>query len=75
MPYLRQPDVGLALDPEWHVGPDEVPGQVIGSVEARDVEPDLRRARRPGARRYDLPEKLFVIHKFTAGDGLRARPR
>ncbi|HXV52552.1 MAG TPA: hypothetical protein VD765_04935 [Solirubrobacterales bacterium] len=66
LPYLRQPDVGLALDPEWHVGPDEVPGQVIGSVEARDVNlisaelADL-------VREYDLPEKLFVIHKFTPG--------
>src|SRR4051812_38574746 len=25
-PFLREPDVGLALDPEWHVGPGELPG-------------------------------------------------
>ena len=31
--WLREPDVGLALDPEWRVGPGEVPGQVIGSVD------------------------------------------
>ena len=33
--YLREPDVGIGLDPEWHVGPGEVPGEVIGSVDAR----------------------------------------
>ena len=26
-PFLREPDVGLALDPEWHVAPDAAPGQ------------------------------------------------
>ena len=25
--YLREPDVGLALDPEWHVGPEESPAR------------------------------------------------
>ena len=30
--YLAEPDVGLALDPEWHLGPGELPGQVIGAV-------------------------------------------
>lgn len=29
--FLLDPSVGVALDPEWNVGPDEVPGQVIGS--------------------------------------------
>ena len=29
-PFLREPDVGLALDPEWHVAPDALPGKVIG---------------------------------------------
>jgi hypothetical protein len=35
--WLEQPDVGLALDPEWRIGPDEIPGKVIGSVGAREV--------------------------------------
>jgi glutathione S-transferase len=35
--WLREPDVGLALDPEWHGGPTEIPGQVIGSVDAQTV--------------------------------------
>ncbi len=60
---LRQPHVGLALDPEWRMGPGEVPGQVIGSVSAAEVNrvsawlQDL-------TLRNDLPEKLFVLHQF-----------
>ena len=77
-PFLREPDVGLALDPEWHVGPDEVPGQVIGSVETRTVN-EISAELAATVRELGLPEKLFVIHRFTAemisGPGvLRDRP-
>jgi hypothetical protein len=64
--WLLQPDVGLALDPEWHVGADEIPGKTIGSVSAEEVNAvssylsDL-------VGKHDLPEKLFVIHQFTDG--------
>lgn len=60
---LRDPRVGLALDPEWRMGPREVPGQVIGSVRAAEIDrvsawlAELQR-------RAGLPEKLFVIHQF-----------
>jgi hypothetical protein len=62
--WLREPDVGLALDPEWRVTDGQVPGQVIGQVSSREVNATSAwldqltdRAR--------LPEKLFVIHQFT----------
>src|SRR5690242_3712673 len=64
-PWLGQPDVGIALDPEWHT-PGVVPGTQIGSVTAEEVNQvsdyvaGIVRARR-------LPEKLFVIHQFTDG--------
>ena len=64
MPYLRDPDVGLALDPEWHVGPDEVPGQVIGSMEASEVNGIAARISRLVEKR-GLPEKLLIVHRFT----------
>jgi len=32
--WLREPDVSLALDPEWNMGPRGVPGTRIGSVDA-----------------------------------------
>jgi hypothetical protein len=62
--WLREPDVGLALDPEWHVGPTEIPGQVIGSVDAETVNEVAARLSRIVVR-HDLPEKLLVVHQFT----------
>ncbi len=64
--WLREPDVSLALDPEWRMAPDEVPGETIGSVDASEVNAtsqwlsDLTRRER-------LPQKLLVIHRFTDG--------
>ena len=61
--WLREPDVGLALDPEWHT-PGAQPGTVIGSVDAADVNAVSRHVARI-VRRHNLPEKLFVVHQFT----------
>ena len=61
--WLREPDVGLALDPEWHT-PGAVPGTRIGSVSADDVNAVARHVAAI-VRRYNLPEKLFVVHQFT----------
>lgn len=33
-PLLAMPSVGLALDPEWKLGPGQVPLQQIGGVDA-----------------------------------------
>jgi hypothetical protein len=76
--WLREPDVGLALDPEWHVGPAQVPGKVIGSMDARAVNAAADYLSRI-VRRHDLPEKLLLVHRFTddmlAGDAvLRSFP-
>jgi hypothetical protein len=65
-PFLLQPDVGLALDPEWHVGDGEVPGQTIGSVTAEQVN-EVAAYVAELVVKHDLPEKLFVIHQFTEG--------
>jgi hypothetical protein len=61
--WLREPDVGLALDPEWHT-PGAVPGTVIGSVQASKVNQVARHVAAI-VRKNDLPEKLFVVHQFT----------
>jgi hypothetical protein len=63
-PYLRQPDVGLALDPEWHVGPSEIPGKVIGSMQASDVNA-ISAWLATMVREDNLPQKLLVVHQFT----------
>jgi hypothetical protein len=65
-PFLLQPDVGLALDPEWHVADGEVPGQTIGSVTAEQVN-EVAAYVAELVVKHDLPQKLFVIHQFTAG--------
>ena len=60
---LLRPNVGLALDPEWRLGPDEVPLQRIGSVAASEVNAvvtwlaDLTNA-------HGLPPKMLVLHQF-----------
>jgi hypothetical protein len=62
--WLREPDVGLALDPEWRVEPPEVPGQVIGHVDAREVNATSAWLAQFVARQQ-LPQKLFIVHQFT----------
>jgi hypothetical protein len=61
--WMREPDVGLALDPEWHT-PGAQPGTVIGSVDAATVNAVSRHVAAI-VRDRKLPEKLFVVHQFT----------
>lgn len=61
---LALPNVGLALDPEWRLGPDQVHLRQIGSVsvdEVNGVEAWLADFTRERA----LPQKLFVVHAFS----------
>lgn len=63
--WLREPDVGIALDPEWHAGPTEIPGQTIGSVTAGEIN-EVSSYVSGIVRDGDLPMKLFVVHQFTS---------
>ena len=62
--WLAEPDVGLALDPEWRMDPGEIPGQTIGSVDADEVN-QVSRYLSELVRRERLPEKLMLVHRFT----------
>jgi len=62
--WLREPDVGLALDPEWSMEPPLLPAQEIGSTDAATVN-DVSRWLSGLVRRHDLPQKLLVVHRFT----------
>ena len=62
--WLREPDVGIALDPEWKMKAGEAPGSVIGSVTAEEVNAVSEYVAGIVAE-HDLPEKLFVVHQFT----------
>lgn len=63
-PFLKQPDVSLALDPEWSLTPPALPGQEIGTTDAATVN-EVSRYLSGLVRRYDLPQKLLVVHRFT----------
>jgi hypothetical protein len=62
--WLREPDVGVALDPEWAVGPGQRPGRVFGSTTGAVV--DSVAAYLDGlVRAGDLPQKVLVVHQLT----------
>ncbi|HKO38120.1 MAG TPA: hypothetical protein VJU14_07105, partial [Solirubrobacterales bacterium] len=63
-PFLRQPEVSLALDPEWSMDPPQLPGQEIGSTDAETIN-SVSRYLSDLVRRHDLPQKLLVVHRFT----------
>jgi hypothetical protein len=60
---LKDPYVGLALDPEWRMGKHGVPGTRIGSVDAREVN-RVSAWLRDLVAHHQLPQKLFMLHQF-----------
>jgi len=75
---LKLPFVGLALDPEWRLGPNEVHLRQVGSVSAAEVNEvvdwlaDL-------VREHALPQKIIIVHQFRESmienrEDLKERP-
>jgi hypothetical protein len=62
--WLERPDVHLALDPEWNMGPRALPGHRIGSMTAADVNHAIRFLA-DLVEEHDLPPKVLVVHRFT----------
>src|SRR5829696_2443730 len=60
---LREPDVDVALDPEWKVGRGGVPGRTEGSVDAATVNA-VSRHLAAIVRERRLPQKVLVVHQF-----------
>ena len=61
--FLRLPHVGLALDPEWRLGPDQVHLRQIGSVDAAEIN-RVARWLADLVRTEALPQKLLILHQF-----------
>jgi hypothetical protein len=63
LPYLEQPHVEAALDPEFAMPPGEVPGESIGSLDAADVNAAqaLLKSVSGGL------DKVLIVHQFTKG--------
>jgi hypothetical protein len=76
--WLKEPDVSLALDPEWRMAPGQIPGKVIGSVGSREVNATSAWLEQL-VEKHNLPQKLFLIHQFTNDmvddTQLKQRPR
>ena len=61
--FLLEPEVGIAIDPEWVLEPGQKPGRQIGALDAASINEvssylaDLTVKNR-------LPEKVFMVHQF-----------
>ena len=62
-PFLKEPDVDLALDPEYGMTGCEIPGEQIGNLLASDVNGALDRLER-AITNYQLPPKILIVHQF-----------
>jgi hypothetical protein len=60
---LAMPDVGLAIDPEWALGPGQQPLQQIGSINAVQINAVGAWLEALTASKH-LPQKLLVLHQF-----------
>lgn len=62
--YFKLPDVHLAIDPEYSMKGSEVPGSVIGTFAAEDINYASAYLAQI-VREYNLPPKILVVHRFT----------
>jgi hypothetical protein len=69
---LVQPHVGLALDPEWRLRPDEVHMVQIGSVSADEIN-QVGQWLAQLTRDNNLPQKVLMLHQFRL-DMISNRP-
>lgn len=60
---LQSPDVGLAVDPEWALKPDQMPLEQIGSLDSSRINAVASWLDAFTASKH-LPQKLFVVHQF-----------
>lgn len=77
-PYLSQPDVGLALDPEWAVEPGQVPGSSYGRTTGAELD-SVAAYLDALVRAKKLPQKAMVFHQVAAKvvqkqSAIRTRP-
>jgi len=78
--FLRQPEVGLALDPEWKLQPGQRPGERVGYTTTRKID-EVARYLAALVDQGRLPQKLFVVHQFQeqsvrpANERITTRPQ
>lgn len=62
--YLAMPEVHLGLDPEFHMTNGDVPGDVIGTFDASDINYAAEYMANL-VREHNLPPKVLIVHRFT----------
>lgn len=63
--WLKEPDVGVALDPEWDINADQLPGQSYGHTAGEEI--NAIAAYLDGlVEEGDLPQKPLVFHQVAA---------
>jgi len=62
--YLREPDVGVALDPEWAMKPKQRPGVFFGQTTGAILN-DVAAYLSTLVEENDLPEKVLVFHEVN----------
>jgi hypothetical protein len=62
-PLLALPNVGLAVDPEWALGPNQLPLKQIGTIDSSKLNAVGGWLDAFTASKH-LPQKLFVLHQF-----------
>ena len=75
-PFLQEPDVHLALDPEFAMPGGAVPGRRIGTLAASEINAAIEILDAVIAE-HALPRKVLIVHQFTLGmlpDKSRIRP-
>jgi hypothetical protein len=63
-PFLKLPQVNLALDPEFAMHNGEKPGTAIGTLDAADINFAANYLANI-VRENNLPPKILVVHRFT----------
>ena len=62
--YLREPDVGLALDPEWAMRPKQLPGRSFGQTDGETITA-VANYLSGIVTEGKLPEKALVFHQVN----------
>jgi len=64
VPWLKQPWVHLAIDPEFSMQSGRVPGTRIGTLDAREINEAIDLLAKLVDQEH-LPPKVLVVHRFT----------
>ncbi len=76
--WLKEPDVGVALDPEWAMDAGQRPGGAYGHTTGAELDQTAAYLSEL-VEQYDLPEKVMVYHQVAksvvrAESGLKRHP-